>query len=641
MSDAVSQLAVGEFTESASHDRTGDPTLIDSTDLTTHGVIVGMTGSGKTGLGVVLLEEALRQNIPTLVLDPKGDMGNLLLSFPELRPDDFAPWVPAGTDPAATAQTWRDGLAGWGLGPDDITELRNGHPMTVYTPGSEAGVPIDLIGSMAPPPSQDAETIRDEIESIVSGLLGLVGVSSDPLSGREHILLSNIIEAAWSGGETIDLAGLLTRIADPPMRKLGVIDVDTFFPRDDRMTLMMRLNGLLASPAFASWSSGVPLDIGSLLWDSDGRARCAVIYMAHLSDDERQMVVTRVLSALIGWMRSQPGSTNLRALVYMDEVFGFVPPTAAPPAKKPILTLFKQARAFGIGMVLATQNPVDLDYKAISNAGTWMIGRLQTERDKQRLLDGMTSASGSVDIATTDATISALAKREFLLHSTHRATPATFTVRWAMSYLSGPLSKDQIARLPGQAAAMATAPVAAAAAEPPAAATVGGRGAVAAETRDDESPAMPAVADGIEVRFLDPAAPWAADVGAIRRRAPPPGRRRDTRRPALRRRHHRSATHRGVGGGTHAAVGLLDRRGRHPGRLRRSRSHRGAAGGHRLRSPRREDQEQDVLHRRPDGGPKRAGPKSDDGGLRQPRAQGVGAPRRNRGGLPGPLRGGR
>ena len=514
--DTPEGMYVGELIEAAAHARTGTPVAIDPADLTTHGVIVGMTGSGKTGLGVVLIEEALRAGVATLVLDPKGDMTNLLLQFPELRAEDFAPWVPQGTDPAGVASTWSAGLSEWGLGSADIATVRDGHRAMVYTPGSTAGVPLNLFGSLSPPSTTDAEARHDEVESLVQSLLGLVGVSSDPLSGREHVLMANLVEAAWSGGEALDLPTLLTRIQTPPMRKLGVIDVDQFFPPSDRTALVMKLNGLLASPSYAAWGQGAALDIPTLLWDEQGRPSNAVVYLAHLSEEERQMVVTRVLSKLISWMRGQQGSTDLRVLVYMDEVYGYVPPTAAPPSKKPLLTLFKQARAFGVGVVLSTQNPVDLDYKAISNAGTWMVGRLQTQNDKQRLLEGMTSAAGDVDLAAADATISSLGKREFLLRRAGKNAPDTFGVRWAMSYLAGPLAKEQVSRLPGMATAASSAPAAAStsasapALTPPGPVTAATPPALA----DEESPAPPKVADGVLIRSLDPAAGWAAQVGA-------------------------------------------------------------------------------------------------------------------------------
>ncbi|MFP5322231.1 MAG: helicase HerA domain-containing protein [Acidimicrobiia bacterium] len=505
------ELRLGETVDPSSGDRTGGAISIDAADLTTHGVIVGMTGSGKTGLGVVLLEEALRAGIPTLVLDPKGDMTNLALRFPGLTTEEFAPWVPAGSDPAATATTWREGLASWGLGTADVADLDARSRVTVYTPGSTAGVGLDLVGSLAPPTGVDQEGRADEVDGVVSGLLALVGIEADPLSSREHILLANLVERAWAAGEPLDLGRLVHQVQEPPLRKLGVLDLDSFYRAADRSKLALQLNGLLASPAFSAWSQGVPIDVGAMLAPVDGKASCSVIYLAHLGEEERQFVVTLVLSKLVTWMRAQPGTPDLRALVYMDEVFGYVPPTAAPPAKKPILTVLKQARAYGVGMVLSTQNPVDLDYKALSNAGTWMVGRLQTERDVARLRDGLTAASGAVDVDALGTTIAGLGKRAFVLHSTKGSAPAVFTTRWALDYLAGPLTKDQVGALPGAAVAP-TAPVAAS----PAAAPAGSTTPVAdrpVALADDESPVPPTVADDVPVRWVDPAAPWLPEVG--------------------------------------------------------------------------------------------------------------------------------
>jgi hypothetical protein len=492
------------------------PVIYEADNLTTHGVIVGMTGSGKTGLGIDLIEEALLSQIPCLIIDPKGDMGNLALNFPDLKPADFEPWMdPAtakkeGRTPAElaedTAERWKTGLESNEIGPDRMRHLAEGSQVTVYTPGSGAGVSLNVLGSMAVPAldwDTQAETIRDEIEAIVSSLLVLADIESDPVSGPEHIFLSNLIEAFWTQGKDLDLETLIGQIPKPPFRKLGVFDVDTFFPAKERMDLALKLNGLLASPSFATWMEGEPLDIESMLAGGEA-TKAAVVYMSHLSDSERQFLVTLLLSKMVTWIRTQPGTSELRALIYMDEVFGFVPPTAEPPSKKPILTILKQARAHGVGMVLSTQNPVDLDYKAMSNAGTWMIGRLQTENDKRRILEGLESASGTVDVDRFDKLISDLDKRQFVLHSTKLADPVVFASRWAMSYLAGPLTRDQVASLMADRQTRESpSPIADPIAAP--------------ETRlvDDETTSVaPEVAEGISVKYLDPGAPWAAKVGA-------------------------------------------------------------------------------------------------------------------------------
>jgi hypothetical protein len=489
----------------------GGELVLDPDDLTTHAVIVGMTGSGKTGLGIVLLEEALEKGIPALILDPKGDMGNLALTFPDLSAASFRPWIDeaaargAGQTPEEyaqkTAELWQRGLAGYGIDGRRIQSLRDAAEVTIYTPGSEAGVPLNVIGSLKAPAlswETDEETIRDEIEGTVSSLLGLIGIEADPLGSREHVLLSNLLEHNWRAGTDLDLGTLIGQIQKPPLRKLGVFEVDAFLPPDDRNELAVRLNALVASPSFAAWGRGPALDPAVLLRTEDGRPRAAVIYLAHLSDQERQLVVTLVLSRLITWMHGQSGTSELRGLVYLDEVMGFAPPTAMPPSKKPILTLMKQARAFGIGMVIATQNPVDLDYKAMANAGSWFVGRLQTERDKERVLEGLRSAAGGVDVAALDTAIGGLEQRQFLLQSAHRDKPDLFSTRWAMSFLRGPLTKEQIATLTPDTARAAEEPV-----------TV-----TRSPLADDESAVAPPVADGIQVRWLDPAAPWAAAIGA-------------------------------------------------------------------------------------------------------------------------------
>jgi hypothetical protein len=438
--------------------------MYDARDLTTHAVCVGMTGSGKTGLCIDLLEEAALDNVPAIIIDPKGDMTNMLLTFPELRPQDFRPWINADdarrkgmTEDAFAAQQaelWRNGLAEWGQSGERIRMLRDAADIVIYTPGSDSGIPVSILQSFAAPQlswDTEAELLRERIQGSVSALLGLVGVDADPVQSREHILLSNLFEHFWRQGEDLDLPKLILSIQKPPIRQLGVFDVDTFFPEKDRFELAMRVNNIIAAPGFQSWLQGQPMDVASFLSTPTGKPRHSIFYIAHLSDAERMFFVTMLLNQVMTWVRTQPGTTSLRALLYMDEIFGFFPPVANPPSKQPMLTLLKQARAFGLGVVLTTQNPVDLDYKGLTNAGTWFIGRLQTERDKMRVLDGLESASSeagtALDRGALSDIISALGKRVFLLHNVHEEAPVTFQTRWAMSYLRGPLTRMQVREL--------------------------------------------------------------------------------------------------------------------------------------------------------------------------------------------------
>ncbi len=435
--------------------------LYDSKDLTTHAVCVGMTGSGKTGLGISLLEEAAIDGIPALVVDPKGDMGNLLLTFPSLQPADFSPWVEAEAASRAgltvneyarkTAQSWQRGLEDWGQDASRLAKFRNSVDIAIYTPGSTAGLPITILRSFAAPSpvlADDSEALRDRVVSSVSGLLALLGIGADPIRSREHILVSNILQQAWAEGKSLDIESLIREIQAPPFDKVGVFELESFFPAKERLELAMQLNNLLASPGFADWMEGEPLEIGSLLYTPQGKPRISILSISHLNDTERMSFVTLLLNEVISWMRTQPGTSSLRALLYMDEIFGYFPPTAVPPSKVPMLTLLKQARAFGLGVVLATQNPVDLDYKGLSNAGTWFIGRLQTERDKQRVLEGLEGASQaagfSIDRGKMDEVLSALGHRVFLMHNVHEDKPVLFQTRWALSYLRGPLTRQQI-----------------------------------------------------------------------------------------------------------------------------------------------------------------------------------------------------
>ncbi|MDF1521811.1 MAG: DUF87 domain-containing protein [Trueperaceae bacterium] len=480
--------------------------LYDAKDLTTHAVIVGMTGSGKTGLGVGLIEEAALDGIPVLAIDPKGDLANLALAFPDLAPADFEPWV----DPAAAgrqgldvpafaadqARRWREGLAVHGQDAARVARYRDAADVRVYTPGSTAGRPLSILKSFARPAEavlDDPELLAERLTASVSALLTLVGREPDP-TGRDHVLVATLLEHLWRSGRDADLADLILGVQTPPFAQVGVLDVETFAPASERAKLAMAMNAVLASPGFATWLQGEPMDVGRMLFREDGRPRVAVVSIAHLSDAERTTVVALLLNEVLAWTRAQSGTGSLRALVYIDELFGFMPPVAAPPTKAPLLTLLKQARAFGVGLVLSTQNPVDLDYKGLSNAGTWFVGRLQTEQDKARLLSGLLAADGGgrLDKAALDATLSGLGARTFLLHNVHEDAPALFGTRWVLSYLAGPMTREQLRRLPASVVGDGTSTAVAATRQTRAA---GARPALPPELLERFVPAHPGVQD--------------------------------------------------------------------------------------------------------------------------------------------------
>jgi len=438
--------------------------LYDSKDLTTHAACFGMTGSGKTGLCIVLLEEAAIDGIPAIILDPKGDLTNLLLTFPELRGEDFAPWIADGAAESKgmtraafaerQARLWKRGLAEWGQDGERIRRLRRSAEFTIYTPGSDAGRPVSLLKSFDVPPAEileDRELLVERIQATVTSLLGLLGLDADPVRSREHILLSLLFDRAWREGRALDLPALIGEIQNPPVKRVGLFELESFYPAKDRFELAMTLNNVLASPGFESWLNGEPLNLDRMLYTAEGKPRVSIFSIAHLDDAERMFFVSILLNQTVSWMRRQPGTTSLRALLYMDEIAGYLPPVAKPPSKAPMMTLLKQARAFGLGVVLATQNPKDLDYKALSNMGTWFVGRLQTDRDQERVLDGLEgAAAGSgarFDRQAMEATLTGLDKRVFLMYNVHEEAPEIFHTRWALSYLPGPLTRDQIKRL--------------------------------------------------------------------------------------------------------------------------------------------------------------------------------------------------
>jgi hypothetical protein len=437
------------------------PVLFDPANLTTHAVVTGMTGSGKTGLCIAMLEEAALHGIPAIIVDPKGDLTNLLLHFPDLRPQDFAPWIdpdqvgrsgkPIATLAEETAALWMNGLADWGLGHEALLALQQAGRYTIYTPGSSAGKPVNILSSFQSPNipwEENRELLREKIAGTITAVLGLIGYTNiDPLRSREHILLANIMEAAWSQGKPLDLTELILQTQTPPFQRLGAFPVDNFFPPKDRLELAVSLNNFLAAPSFQTWQEGQSLDVQALLFGADGSARQSIFYMAHLDDNERMFFTTLLFAAVEAWMRTQRGTSGLRALLYFDEISGYLPPVNNPPSKPILMRMLKQGRAFGLGLLLATQNPVDLDYKALSNAGTWFIGRLQTDQDKQRLLDGLESTGNSMDVAEYNRLISGLQKRVFLLHSVSKPVPQLIQSRWTLNYLAGPLTRAQIPEL--------------------------------------------------------------------------------------------------------------------------------------------------------------------------------------------------
>ena len=431
--------------------------LYDSKDLATHAVCVGMTGSGKTGLCIALLEEATIDGVPSIIIDPKGDLTNLLLTFPDLKPSDFAPWVneeeaqKKSLSPeeyaAQQSELWKKGLAEWGQDGARIKRLRDAADFRIYTPGSSAGIPVSILNSFAAPPPairDDNELMRERINTTVASLLGLLAIDADPIKSREHILISNIFGKAWPAGTDLDIAALIQQIQSPPFAKLGVLDLESFFPAKERFELAMLLNNLLAAPGFSNWLEGEPLDIQQILHTSEGKPRVAIFSIAHLNDAERMFFVSLLLNQTLGWMRTCSGTTSLRAILYMDEIFGYFPPVANPPSKLPLLTLLKQGRAFGLGVVLVTQNPADLDYKGLSNTGTWFIGRLQTDRDKARVIEGLEGVAAGTgqefDHQKMEQTIAGLSNRVFLLNNVHEDATEIFESRWAISYLYGTIN---------------------------------------------------------------------------------------------------------------------------------------------------------------------------------------------------------
>lgn len=506
----MSDLYLGRSVDPTTLEETGDIVSFDPDRLTRHAVCFGMTGSGKTGLCVTLLEELAMAGVPVIVIDPKGDMTNLALAFADHAPADFEPWVdpseadrdglsvPAFAEKLATR--WKNGLKRHGVDRERIDRFVNGSKVTVYTPGSTAGVAVDVLAMLRAPKGdleEDPEGTADLVSGTVSSLLGLVGADADPVKDPSHILLSRILADAWFAGQDLDLEGVILKLVDPPFKKVGVFPVDTFYPRKDRMSLAMELNGVAASPSFASWSKGVPLDVDALL-DRSGKTPLQIFSLGHLASSERMFFASMLLNQVVAWSRRQPGSSSLRALVYFDEVFGFLPPYPKnPPTKAPVLTLMKQARAVGVGTMLVTQNPVDIDYNAMSNAGLWLMGRLQTSQDRDRVLDGLSGATGAIDRSTMSGWLEALPGRTFLVKDVKESQPFLMKSRWAISYLRGPLTRREIGQLDQDV-------------PEPTPRTSSTAPAAPAPVDDGTRTEPPAAPDGKPVQFLDPEVAFSA-----------------------------------------------------------------------------------------------------------------------------------
>jgi hypothetical protein len=427
--------------------KTRDPAKLDSDALLTHAVVIGMTGSGKTGFAVDMIEEAAIAGIPVIVVDPKGDLGNLALCWEEPNGYDLEPWVSteeaqrSGTTLAELAETTakQQELArrSWNL--DEAAAQLARVPVRVYTPGSTAGQTVNVLSVISNLESNgDDELTREAVSSAISAVLALAGIAADPLRTPEHVFLSTLVEKMLGDGLEVSLPALITATTNPPEGlMIGAFSVDEYMKPRERQTLALALNNLIAAPSFKLWGQGDDLDLDEMY----GKPGINVFYLAHLDDSSRQFFMTLLLGRIATWMRHQPGSRDLRALLFIDEAYGIAPPVSNPPTKKPLLTLIKQGRAFGLGIVLATQNPSDLDYKALAT-GIWAVGRLQTEQDRSYIAGALSSAHGG-DCRQIDQALASLAKRQFLLAQAGKDL-ATVEARQTLCYLRGPLTRTDV-----------------------------------------------------------------------------------------------------------------------------------------------------------------------------------------------------
>lgn len=362
--------------------------------LTKHTAITAMTGTGKTGAIVGMIEGFVEQGIPSIVIDIKGDLLNV-------------------------AQ--QEGI------------LKDRMALTVLTPGANHGEMVDIFAGMERP---------ERVQNAATSLLKMIKEKNTDAMSPKHAFLSHILHYMDSRQQECDLAALVEYVQEPPFECLGNMFVDDVIPSRTRNALAAKLNGLIAAPSMAAWREGQMLDAHSFTTTEDGRTPVVVYSVAHLVDEEQRLfAVSLLLDEMLYWMRKQPGTDTLRCSLIIDECAGLLPPNQKPSTKIPIMTMLKQGRAFGLGLVLSSQNPMDLDYKAMSNCETWMVGRLQMANDKRRVLDAICSSKAQSRAVLSDR-ISRLTPRKFLLVTS--GTCLDFNTREVSAKLSGPMTPNEI-----------------------------------------------------------------------------------------------------------------------------------------------------------------------------------------------------
>jgi hypothetical protein len=381
--------------------------------------------------------------------------------------ESFVPWVqksPGDTRSpyeiaASLAKERREALDAWGLTLADVEEFTSKAEIRVITPGHNSGESLHVLSALEQPGGSwhtDRDGTRASVSAAISLLLRLIGRDPDAARSREHALLSVFVERRLERGLPCDLGALLQDLLEPPIQIVGSLPIDSYVSAKARADFAASLNTLLVSPSFVNWRQGASLRIGEWLKPAseraDGKTPLVIVSVAHLDDDDRALVLGVLLEEFLSWVRSLPGTQDLRALLVFDEVYGYLPPHPHKPAtKQPLMLLLKQARAYGVGVILATQNPMDIEYRALSNASLWYVGRLQTDADRARVVEAMSQSGGTgAQSAPRLAHLIKQLKNRFFIMRNLRAKDATLTLhqpRWAMSYLRGPLTPAEVRRV--------------------------------------------------------------------------------------------------------------------------------------------------------------------------------------------------